>query len=171
MSLPAGSGTRVKPCPRPNLRNIVNYRIISHNIAQYRTIPRTRQPRATCGANVRLLTPPTKTAALRLWERLRERLISLESCDARAQFWARTMNLWGVAKGADARKIGQNRQISPDIARYRVMSHIIAKYRGDDIVKGYGEGRDTTPDRASPRGDTPRVSSTDHTHSPHPDPL
>ena len=47
-----------------------------------------------------------------------------------------------MAKGADAGKIGQNRRISPDIARYRVISHIIAKYRGDDIVKGYGEGRD-----------------------------
>ena len=128
--------------PRPNLRNIVNYRI---NIAQHRTISRnisrTRQPSGAQAQGPRaakrpLINTPIKTAALRLWERLRERLISLESCDARAQFWARTMNLCGrhcgVAKGADARKIGQNRQIrryrqiSPDIARYRQISRIIA---------------------------------------------
>ena len=42
---------------------------------------------------------------------------------------------------------GQTRVKSEKIARYRQISRniayiIIAKYRGDDIVKGYGEGRD-----------------------------
>ena len=44
----------VKSYPGHNLRKIVNYRELSHNIAQYREISRTRQPgpgpRATCCA-------------------------------------------------------------------------------------------------------------------------
>ena len=62
----------VKSYPGHNLRKIVNYRELSHNIAQYREISRTRQPgpgpRATCCAVPRkrpLINTPIKTAALR----------------------------------------------------------------------------------------------------------
>ena len=65
-------------------------------------------------------------------------LISLESWLAtRAILGASHMNLGG---GKGARRAVK----SAKIARYRVISHIIAKYRGDDIVKGYGQGRDHT---------------------------
>ena len=64
------------------------------------------------------------------------------------------------------------RPISPDIGRYRVISHIIAKYRGDDIVKGYGQGRDHDRPHASmqyvltslrTRHTTPQFSQKRHT--------
>ena len=71
-------------------------------------------------------------------------LISLESWLAtRAILGASHMNLGGGKRARRAVK-------SAKIARYRVISHIIAKYRGDDIVKGYGQGRDFLRSRCPP---------------------
>ena len=121
----------------------MNYCIISHNIAQYREISRTRQPRPRPKGHVRakrpLINTPYKNSRPQTLVTLdHRRSIGRASRRGRA---ARTMNLGGGKRGRRA----ENRAKSPDIARYRVISHIIAKYRGDDIVKGYGEGRDTVP--------------------------
>ena len=100
--------------PGHNLRKIVNYRKLLHNIAQYREISRTRQPGpgpgATCCAVPRkrpLINTPIKTAALRA-------LVTLEITD---QAENRPSHEFGGGKRARRHAIiGQYRQISSDIA-------------------------------------------------------
>ena len=78
----------------------------------------------------------------------------------RAQFWARPMNLGGVKRarrGLKSAKIAKYRV-------YRVISHIIAKYRGDNIVKGYDQGRDD-PVAREPASST-SIAQSDHPHGP-----
>ena len=110
-----------EPYPRPNLRNIVNYCIISHNIAQYREISRTRQPRPRPKGHVRGKRPLINTP----YENSRPRtLVTLDQ----AVNWPRLTAWPGCGRKIHScspalQLLGQNRQISPDIARYRVISH------------------------------------------------
>ena len=121
------AGGPVQPYPRPNLRNIVNYCIISHNIAQYREISRTRQPRPRPKGHVRakrpLINTPYKNSRPQTLVTLdHRRSIGRASRRGRA---ARTMNLGGGKRGRRA----ENRAKSPDIARYRQILRNIAYYR------------------------------------------
>ena len=101
------------PCSSGNFLYIVNDRRVSPNIAQYRAISRNiAQYRDTSAA-----APPGA------------------SCPPQAP---KILAIFGVFRRRNRARSRRYRKPSQIIEFYRILSHNIAKYRGDDIVKNPG---------------------------------